>query len=208
VENILQPENLVFTVPLGVALAWFVFSLIMSGVDAADAEAEADADVDADVDADIDGDAHHHGLDMATALSFLGFGKIPVVLWCQIVFILWGLAGLTARILGLSWLAYIVGGAAALVGVTIISRVLEKFLPKRIESDIVPSKQRIGMVGVVVSTKVDKNYGEGRFFTEKGNIYMPIRVSSGELPEQTNVVVMEMLDKGIALVQREEDLLN
>jgi hypothetical protein len=204
-ETIFQLSNLVFTIPLGVALAWFVFGLVLSGLDG-DVDAETDTDADVNADADVDVDGHHHGLDMATAFSFLGFGKIPVVLWCQVVFILWGLSGLVARVLGLSWLAYLIGGATALVGVTVVSRILDKILPPRIESDLVSRDQRVGMLGVVVSTKVNMAYGEGRFNTDKGTIYIPIRVAQGELSEHTNIVVIEMLDEGVALVQCKSDL--
>ena len=232
-DRILLPENLVFLIPLCAAVAWFFMGLLLGAMHHGDGDADGDVHVDGDhdlhIDGDhdlhIDGDAHdvhldgeahdlhpdgevHGDVSLGAALSFVGFGKIPVVLWLQILCILWGLLGIGSVYGGLGWISYVVAGVGALVGVTGISRGLARVLPKRMESDLVPRDQRIGMLGVVCSTRVDAERGEGRFSTPKGLVYIPIRTEDGgSLDELTKIIIMDIKDNGVAIVKPEERLL-
>lgn len=215
-ENILQTENLAFLIPLCASITWFLLGLFLSHFSHADMDADADGDVDVDANADADADADadgqtnaqaHPAIELATIMSYAGIGKIPVVLWFQILSIIWGVSGLVCVSLGFAWASYLVAGASAIIGTSAISHVLARLLPNKIESDLIPRNQRIGMVGVVVSTKVDAEFGEGRFRTDKGMVYMPIRVERESLPEHTEIIVMDITKEGVALVQRAEDLL-
>ena len=233
-DRVLQPENLIFLIPLCAAIAWFFVGLLLGAMHHGDGDGDGDVHIDGDGhDLHIDGDAHDihinghahdihiddpghevhldghgHGVGLGTALSFMGFGKIPVVLWLQILCIFWGLAGVCSVYAGLGWVSYVVAGVWALAGVTGVSRGLARVLPKRMESDLVPRDQRIGMLGVVCSTRVDSERGEGRFKTEKGIVYIPIRTEDGgTLDELTKVIIMDIKDNGVAVVRPEERLL-
>jgi hypothetical protein len=74
----------------------------------ADADADAHVDADADVDADIDADAHveGHGSEqiapgsvLASALSLLGVGRVPLSIVLMVLMLIWGTIGFFSNLL-------------------------------------------------------------------------------------------------------------
>src|SRR5437660_2391917 len=73
-----------------------------------DAHFDADADADVDADAHIDADAHveGHGADeaapgsiLASALSLLGVGRVPLSIVLMVLMLIWGMSGFFSNIL-------------------------------------------------------------------------------------------------------------
>ncbi len=71
-------------------------------------DADADADADAHLDTDVDGDAHveGHGADeiapgslLASALSLLGVGRVPLSIILMVLMLIWGMIGFFSNIL-------------------------------------------------------------------------------------------------------------
>lgn len=92
--------NLAYWLLLGIGVALFLLVIVSGGGDD-DLDLDADGDIDLDADADIDGEGDVN----FSFLSWLGFGKAPLILLLAIDFSCWGLFGL---VLNLS-LASIIG---------------------------------------------------------------------------------------------------
>lgn len=206
---IFQSEHLIFLVPMCAALLWVVLGLLMGTVMSADAdvEFEADADADADVDADADGD---HGVSLGGVLSFFGVGDIPMLLWLEILAILWGVTGLVVSINAGMFMAVPVAAAVSLIGTAGLARVIQRIMPQKIESDALVLGKAIGLLGRVTSTKVDERYGEGVFEgSHNVALYLPIRIEPGgtPLPEHRPIVVVGVDEsEGFAYVMATEEL--
>ncbi|WAL60262.1 OB-fold-containig protein [Thermocoleostomius sinensis] len=82
--------NLPYWILLGLGILLFLV-VIVSGGGNDDTDLDVDADVDADMDADADAEAD--GMSFMQALSWLGFGKAPLMLLLAIDLSLWGLLG-------------------------------------------------------------------------------------------------------------------
>lgn len=193
-EIILAPLNLIFLIPLVLAVVWAAVSSLLGMMGDGDADMDADGDLDGDLEADtdLDGDADVEGGvgHLAHALSFMGFGRIPLILWLQLVGLVWGALGLGLAFLGLAFLVQIgVAGSGTLVVTGLLARLILRWMPPKRETDIIPWKDRIGMSGVVTTTKVDTAFGEGRFQGGTGTIYMQVRTQGGEIPDGTPIVV-------------------
>ena len=194
-------DNLIFLVPLAASVAWFSLSALL-GLDAG--EGDADVDADFDVDADVDADSGHpttlataqgHSPVLAGAYA-LGIGRIPVVLWLEILGVSWGTTGLAAASLGAGhWGARLLAAGVALTVTPGLSRFLQSVMPSRLETDAVSSRGCIGLLGAVTSTKVTTDYGEGTFQLEgnRGRIHLRICIEPGQrpLPEHTGVIIVE-----------------
>ncbi len=187
-----------------------------------DLDADVDADVDHDVDPDADGDHDDAGADRgwgAIAFGPLGAGKIPLsVIWqtFALVFAATGF-GLNLRYLtegsrpplySLAWtfpLAFVL----AYVAVAVVARVLGPVLSSK-DQEATGRAQLVGQVGVVISSRVDQDFGEIRIRDKSGHDVRVIcklsRASARPASEHENVVVVDYDEgRGDLLVERLDD---
>jgi len=208
-ELILTMQNLVFLIPLGLALAWAVASPLLGMLGGGEGDLEGDADgfdfdgdVDLEFDADADGEGAGIGHALGSMVGFIGLGPVPTILWFQILFIGWGFTGLVAALWGGPLLAKM--GCAAfmtVVGTGAVSHLLIRYMPQKRETDIVPWRKRVGLSGRVTTGRVTPTFGEGVFETSSGLFHMQIRTQTEALPNKAHVVVVEVdVAKGIAIV--------
>lgn len=182
----------------------------------ADGDAEAEADADAGHgDSDADADAHHdveHDTDASAqtssggviwALSALGVGRVPLAIVWQTFFTMFGLAGITATTVGSvllgpprpSFLAFSFPSALLLGAVLTASTVrgIARLVPSS-SGDATRKRDLVGCTGVVISSKVDAEFGEVRLRDPQGRTLRLIcRTLPGEaaLPEGCEIVVAE-----------------
>jgi membrane protein implicated in regulation of membrane protease activity len=227
--------NVPFAIAAGVASLFAllqvtgVLGLIAGGGDGdADVDHDVDADVDHDVDADhdvehdADADQEHSAGDRGwgvAALAPLGVGKIPFsVIWqtYALAFALTGFA-LNLRYLGaaasvpLVSLAWTIPSSlvAGYVAVALVARILGPVLSSK-EQEATSRSQLVGLVGVVISSKVDQEFGEVRIRDKSGH---DVRVicklppgSAKPVPEHKSVVVIDYEpERGELLVEALED---
>jgi hypothetical protein len=206
--------DLIFLVPLTIAVLYLVIGVSMGGLDAGDADVDLDIDPEIDLDiGDVDADAavETPAVTVGHLASFTGFGKIPVTLWVGTFFILWGTAGMLA----LMWIVNMpirlaIAAVVAFVGTKLTSVLIAKVAPQKCESDLVSYKDRLGLIGKVITSKVDTKFGQGVFETKGGRVFWQIRIRAGEsvLPQNTKVIITGVRPtEGVSLVQTEESLL-
>jgi len=145
-----------------------------------DVDHDVDADHDADGDHDGDQDGDHEGEDRSwtsAALAPLGFGKIPFsMIWQTFALIFAAVGfGLNLRFMStggppLHTLAWTLPSAllGGYVGVAIVARLLGPVLSST-EQEATSRSQLIGQTGVVISTKVDAEFGEVRIRDKSGH---------------------------------------
>jgi membrane protein implicated in regulation of membrane protease activity len=168
----------------------------------ADAEADADADADAEGDHDAEGDASHPGVG-AQLLAGLGIGRVPLSIIWQTYAVSFGFAGIAANTLyagqraalpaaNLLWtmpLALVFGYAT--------TRVLARGVARLIsdpEQEATTRKQLVGHTGVVISTKIDAEFGEIRVQDKTGHVVRIVcrtRDTTRAIPEGREVVIVE-----------------
>src|SRR4051812_45155957 len=141
----------------------------------ADADAHLGADADADVDADVDADAHveGHGADevapgsvLASALSLLGVGRVPLSIVLMVLMLIWGTIGFFANML--AWekyqnesivlaisipLAFI----ASVLGTRLITAAMARWLPTH-ETYIQRRHELLGAIGEAI-LPIDSTFG-------------------------------------------------
>jgi hypothetical protein len=188
--------NAPFTIAAGVAIlfallqATGILGLLAGGGDDHEVDADADADADVDGDADVDHDADHdadqdqdHEADGERGIGAILFGplgirRIPFSLIWQsyaLVFALTGLA-LNSRLVApdgsvslmtLAWTVPIslVTGYAS---VAALARVLGPVLSSQ-GQEATSRKDLVGQVGVVISSKVSREFGEVRVKDKTGH---------------------------------------
>jgi hypothetical protein len=187
-----------------------VLGLLAGGGDGGDADHDVDHDVDHDADADHDHDGDHdndhegEGRTWAAAiLGPLGFGRIPFSLIWQTYALAFAAVGvaLNLRFIDrggppldtLVWTipAGILGGYLA---AAFVARVLGPVLSST-EQDATSRAELIGQMGVVISTKVDAEFGEVRIRDRSGHDLRVIcKLASGAKTtptEHQSVVVVE-----------------
>jgi len=210
--------ELIFLVPLITAVGWFIVTnLFMGGL----MDGDADADFDADLEVEAGGDS---GLDTEASmvdasaeadvgidfswLGYLGFKKVPFVLWLQILGMIWGTTGLVLLMwFDLFILRAAIAGTATVLGTGSICAVLARVMP-RTESDLMTDRQMLGMIGAVVTSTVTNTFGQAGFNSKLGYMTREVRVSEGTDDLSQNEVVIVVGDQdGALLVQREADLL-
>ncbi len=184
-----------------------------------DVDHDADADGDHDGDSEDDRDAGGHGRSFAAAiLAPLGFGTIPFsVIWetFALAFSAVGFA-LNLRyvehvggppLYSLVWTlpAGFVAGCLGSAGVT---RVLGPVLSSK-GQEATTRAQLVGQIGVVISSKVDRDFGEVRIRDKTGHdVRVVCRLASGatrSAAESQSVVVVDYDEKGGLLVEPLED---
>jgi membrane protein implicated in regulation of membrane protease activity len=195
---------------------------LIAGGDDHDADADHDADIDhdadvdhdagidhdGDVDHDVDADGHHdashtsHGVGHQV-LSDLGIGRVPFSIVWQTFAVAFALAGITANTIYLgrtgampaSNLAWAL--PASLVVAYIVTRSLSRVLGRVIanpEQEATTRKALVGQSGVVISSKVDSEFGEVRLRDKTGHVVRIIcRVKDGErnISEGSEVVIVD-----------------
>jgi membrane protein implicated in regulation of membrane protease activity len=188
--------------------------------DAGDAHDDAGGEHDADHDADHDQE-HDHDQDhdqeqgrswAATALGPLGFGKLPFSLIWQTFAVVFAAAGfaLNARyieqtggppLVTLAWTlpaSFLSGYLAVALTARILGPV---FAPKRQEAT--SRAELVGQIGVVISTRVDEEFGEVRIRDKTGHDLRVVcklaKGSKARVAEHQSVVVVEC-DGGELLV--------
>ena len=208
-----------------------VLGLIAGGGDGGDADHDVDHDVDADADHDVDADhdadadqdgdhdedGDHEGQDRSwasAALAPLGFGKIPFSMIWQTFALAFAAIGLGLNLhfidhggpplYTLAWTlpAGLVGGY---LGVAVLARLLGPVLSSK-EQEATSRSQLIGQTGVVISTKVDAEFGEVRIRDKTGHDLLVVcKLAPGAkgvpLEHQSVLVVDYTEEKGELLVE-------
>lgn len=190
-----------------------------------DVDHDVDADVDADVDHDVDHDAdadhdaqHEHGGSAdrsigAAALAPLGFGKIPFSIIWQTYAIAFAVAGfaLNLRYMGaddgvpLASLAWTLPASLAFgyVAVAIVARLLAPVLSSS-GQEATSRAQLVGQIGVVISSKVDEEFGEVRIRDKTGHdlrVICKLNKGGKRLPAENESVVVVDYERGDLLVE-------
>ncbi|WP_298471016.1 OB-fold-containig protein [uncultured Erythrobacter sp.] len=127
--TLLEPHNLPFAVAIG-----FMLFLVIAQVIGLGELFEGDADVDLDFDAD---GAVSGGL-LEGGLSLLGIGRVPLMIWLMMFLVVFAAIGVSGQQLAISLLgtpfyaplAALLAGGAALPVNGVLSRPLERMLPK------------------------------------------------------------------------------
>lgn len=167
-----------------------------------DADADHDADADQDHDADHDSDADDHGFGQQL-LSGLGVGKVPLSIIWQTYSVTFAFAGIAANTvylnsagaLPLVTLAWTLPGA--LVFGYLVTRVLARAIGRVVadpKQEATSRKQLVGQTGVVISSKVNDEFGEVRIKDKTGHVVRIIcrtRVSEDIIAEGREVVIVD-----------------
>jgi membrane protein implicated in regulation of membrane protease activity len=223
----INPANAPFAVALGVVAVFTLLSatgllgIIAGGGESDhDIDADADADVDADADADADHDADAHDGDghdrslAATLLTPLGFGTLPLSLIWQTFGLAFAAAGLTMNFhyLGteggppLHTFAWTLPGGfvAGCVAVAAVNRLLAPVLSSK-GQEATSRSQLVGQIGVVISSKVDRDFGEVRIRDKSGHdvrVVCRLATTATTSPKETqSVVVVDCDENGGLLVE-------
>lgn len=210
--------DLIFLIPLITSVGWFIVTnLFMGGLMDGDADVEADADIDVEVEVEADADldasvvdanAEAAGDSNFTWLGFLGFRKVPFILWLQILGTIWGTIGLVLLVWFDSLLVRaIAAGATTIFGTGAICALLSRVMPKT-ESDLMSDRELLGTTGRVTTSKVTSTFGQAVFAGKLGYMTREVRVAEGAGPLAQDEVVIVVGDRdGALVVEREADLL-
>jgi hypothetical protein len=194
-------------------------------VDGADADGHDVDGHEADHDGgDADGDDHDadHAHDAGRAapshlLAPLGIGKLPLSLVWQVYGAIFGLAGLSlnARFLdaphgpplvSLAWTMPLALGAGYGV-VAILARVLTPIFADE-KQNATSRAELVGHTGIVISSKVDADFGEVRIHDKTGHdLRIVCRIAPGHTPanEKDEVLVVDCDDAGTLFVARMDE---
>lgn len=172
-------------------------------------EADLDADLDAGLDTGLDTEVEaDSGLESATgAASWLGLGRVPLLIWVATALVSFGLSGMVlqsvlAQVSGgpiAGWLAALPAGALALLTTRSFSSTLARLVPKA-ETQSVSERHLGRRRGVVtVGTARRGSPAEVRVTDRYGNThYLRAEPYSdeAEIPAGTQVVVMRATSEG------------
>jgi membrane protein implicated in regulation of membrane protease activity len=182
-----------------------------------DGDADHEAEGDHEHDADHEGESH--GLSQQL-LAGLGVGRVPLSIIWQTYAVVFGFAGVAANTVYLSYagalpaltLAWTVPGAA------VAGYVLTRLLARAIGSVVADPRQEatsrfqlVGHSGVVISSKIDAEFGEVRIKDKTGHTVRVIcRTREAQaIPEGREVVVVDYEREGgllyVAPLDQEED---
>ena len=195
--------NLVYLVPLGLALA-YLFAYALSGWTFGEADVDVDAEADVDVEAEAearadinaDGDVGHTPGGILAALTWLGVGRVPLSIVGMVLLLTFGLAGFAVNQLlrdALGATAVAVSLPAAIVsslGLTaIVSRLIGRYLPLN-ESSALARRDLVGRRGTVVFA-VTSEAGTVAVRDAGGDRYqVAARSGDGVIPAGTEVVLV------------------
>ncbi len=142
-----------------------------------DADGDADADHDADADEGDEADGHGHGL-VHGLLAGMGVGRAPLSILWETFAVAFGFAGIAANTVYLRYqpalspltLAWTVPGA--LVFAYAVTRTLGNAVGKLVSNPNENATSRlelVGRTGVVISSKIDGEFGEVRVLDKTGH---------------------------------------
>jgi membrane protein implicated in regulation of membrane protease activity len=211
-EALLTWASVPYVVSIGVAVLFAVLQAtgllgLLAGGDDHDADhdgaADGDADGDTDSDADdADGD-HDHDAQGFSVLADLGVGKVPLsILWQTFAFA-FGFAGVAANVFYLSYARALplwtlaVSLPVALVFGYLVTRQVGRAVARVVADPAQEATSRAGLVGhtgVVISSKVDAEFGEVRIRDRSGHVVRVacrVRVDDSVVPERAEVVVVD-----------------
>jgi hypothetical protein len=213
--------NAPFAVALGLVAVFALLSatgllgLIVGGGEGDhDGGGAGDGPQDADHDADgHDGDSHDRSLASAL-LAPLGFGTIPISVIAQTFAFAFAVVGfaLNLRYFGheggppLATLAWTLpaGFVAGCVAAAVVNRVLAPVLSSK-GQEATTRAQLVGQIGVVISSRVDREFGEVRIRDKSGHdVRVVCRLATGATrsPEESqSVVVVDCDENGGLLVE-------
>jgi hypothetical protein len=194
--------NLIFVLP-AVAAVLYLGLLAAGAVDPG-----SDADVDADVDADLDHGIEHSlgsdheqsGSTVNSALTFLGFGQVPLSLLLLSLCLLWGFAGWASNTLLKDALdrpaiffviSLVIATNVALLGTRYLARGIAKILPAT-ESYGSTEHDLVGRLAKV-RDRVTERQGRAQLYDAHGSLQeVPCRIKPGEeeIPPRTEVVLL------------------
>jgi membrane protein implicated in regulation of membrane protease activity len=163
-----------------------------------DADGAADADGDADGDADHDADAEHEGFSVA---GLLGVGHVPLTFVLQSFAITLGITGLSAHMLAYGFVApparallwsLPVSLAVAFTLTSLIASAAAKIFSTE-GQEASRRAQLVGSTGVVISSKVDREFGEVRLSAPGGVTVRVIVTTEADSPiaEGREIVVTD-----------------
>lgn len=216
-SSLLAWANAPFTVALGVAIVFALLQMtgllgLLAGGDDHDAEADHEVDADHDVDADADGDADgDHDADAdadqagigAHLLAGLGVGKVPLSIVWQTYAVSFGFAGIAANTVYLGRAGALPTGnlvwTLPLAGVFgyVTTRLLARGLGRLIsdpKQEATSRKQLVGHTAVVISSKIDSEFGEVRVQDKTGHVVRIVcrtRDAGRAIPEGREVVIVD-----------------
>jgi hypothetical protein len=172
-----------------------------------DADGDHDADADGDHDADHDGDHDHdHGADHGAGhqiLVDLGVGRVPMSIIWQTFAASFAFAGLAANMIyasragavplySLAWTVPI-----ALLFGYFITRAVSRGVGRMVadpRQEATSRKQLVGQSGIVISSKVNDEFGEVRLRDKSGHVLRVIcrtRVGDKTIREGREVVIVD-----------------
>jgi hypothetical protein len=175
---------------------------------------DADADHDADGDAD---DAGARGLG-SMALSGLGLGRIPFSIIWQTYALAFAMAGYATNIryLGgdeppplvtLAW-SVPIGLVVGYLVVAFLARMLGPIFSSK-EQEATSRANLVGQIGVVISSRVDHDFGEVRIRDKTGHDVRVIcklpKERAAAVKEHASVVVVDCDDRGDLFVEPLDD---
>jgi hypothetical protein len=168
---------------------------------------------DSDFDFDVDMDTN--GMDFFSVdgwLSWLGFGRIPVLAVLALIAFFFGLVGLTINQVVFSWVGQIlpllisapVAIALSLPLVSASSRVIAKYLP-RDETNSITVDKLTGQVGIITNgTATNEQVAFARVYDAHG-VQHNVRVKGFNevpIPERSQVRLDSYSDQGYFLVSK------
>ncbi len=195
-----------------------VLGLLAAGDGDAEHDADGDVDHDADADHDADGDGDARGLGSA-ALSGLGLGRVPLSIIWQTYALAFAMAGyaVNLRYLGrdepppvvtLAW-SVPIGLVVGYVVVALLARILGPVLSSK-DQEATTRANLVGQIGVVISSRVDHDFGEVRIRDKTGHDVRVIcrlpRERATAVKEHANVVVVDCDDRGDLFVEPLDDV--
>lgn len=204
----MSPFVISFMIMAGIALLeiiGLVFGVAFSElVDAALPEFDLDTDIDIDADADIDADIGGGANAFGTALSWLGLGKVPLLIVLAAFLGSFGAIGALLQngfhgFFG-SYLAVFIAAPAAFIAALPVTRMLSssvaKILPKE-ETDAMSTDSFIGRIAVIIRGEARRGTPAEAKLTDAKGTAQYILVE----PDEADVVFAA--DEEILLVEKE-----
>lgn len=216
-----HPANFFYWTLLAMGVVCFLL-IIVSGVGDSDVDVgmETEADIEVDAEADIEADADE--LSVFQVLSWLGFGKAPLMLLLAIDFSTWGMTGWTVntfvgnltgtipnRLFGLGGLILLGSFVFSLAVGSVLSRPIGHiFAPF---SEDVSSERLIGCIGTVTSKKLpylaEGKIGQVDVYDATGNL---VSISAA-LPQQATfiphrgqqVLIIDQYERGYVVIAKD-----
>lgn len=188
-DNLLAPYNLLFLIPLIIG----VLMAVGSAVGIADAPHGIDIDGDGHPDIFVDGSSGHHS--EVKALSFLGFGKAPILLVLMVMCLLFGGVGVICNLVskdpGSTKAVLFAVFCATLITVTgtgVFARIIAKLLPTMETT----SATKQDLLGCTASLIIDSDPNGGiAMVRNAGDVYQVQVRSEALIPKGSQVIITD-----------------